>query len=235
MRFWEFKKIMLETFFSRDFNRNEELENLTYDPWGFGEENDRIEFIEDLDIFIDYYYSNNKEDFFEEEISEAINLLLKKHLKTKRGPAIKGMSFYTIVPKNRMGISEVEVLRLRQFWKKFFEKNRKLFSKVWYVLESGKHKDNPNLHTHALISFKSGGGKNFSRLLKKSWSREYPYDFRIDYNENGNKGIDRVPCNTEQIQVDKIRYMENDQKGSHQNFIDLGIKEILDFEFSTSQ
>lgn len=199
--------------------------------------------IEEINILKDYFLSNIEG---EGELPIHIHKILKKykpHTEHKGVGLGKGMSFYTIVPHKRLPFNEVEVLKFQQFLEYFFQTKKKLFKKVHYCIEAGKHKKNPNLHSHFLIWFREDGGKNFARDLKSEWNKFYEPKYNISYNEviekNGykrrNKGIDRVPCNTQNIINDKIDYMTNSLKGSHENFIDLNINKIHDFESSTSQ
>lgn len=187
------------------------------------------EVLENVDVLKKFF---RKEISSEEEIPTYIFLLLYKYLKKEK---VKGLSFYTICPRQRLPFNESEVMKLEDFCKKFFE-NEKLFENVKWVVESGKHKDCPNLHIHALISFKKCMGKNFSRVLKSSWARVYPDpQYTIDYNVKGNKGIHRAPCNTLLIQRDKETYMSNSSKGSHENFVDLNVSGEFSSDSSTAQ
>lgn len=143
----------------------------------------------------------------------------------KKPRKIRQMNFYSIVPKERLPFSEVEVSKIKKFCEKFFlEKYRANFEKLWYVVECGKFKENPNLHIHALILFKQGKSGNFTRDLASFWRQMYPDPkFSIEWTSDTGVGIHNVKCSTQEIIDDKIKYMENDHKGSHQNFKDLEI------------
>lgn len=230
MRFCEGYEIFLNTFFDKDCNSiDEPYENFTFNCNGLWScEIDEV--LDDVELLKKFF---KKRISSEEEIPKSIFLLIFKYLKKEK---VKGLSFYTIVPKQRLPYNENEVMRLKNFAEKFFE-NEKIFEEVDWCIESGKHQDCPNLHIHALINFKKNGGKNFSRLLKNNWIRVYPdKEYTIDYNVKGNKGIHRVPCNTLLIQQDKINYMNNGSKGSHENFVDLNIRgKFKSVDSSTSQ
>ena len=153
----------------------------------------------------------------------------------KKPDKVKGMSFYTIVPKERLNYDAFTIGQLASFCEEMFNtRGDKYFKQCWYVIESGKHQQRPNLHVHLLADFKklkgASGSKFFLRDLKTLW-KKYFHDekFSINYNIEGNKGIDRVDCNTLEIQQDKITYMDNDCKGTHENFTDLGIHKHLVF------
>jgi hypothetical protein len=107
----------------------------------------------------------------------------------------------------------------------FDEHGKDMYDQIWWCIEAGKHKERPNLHIHVLIDFKPMGSKHFLKQLKRVWCKHFPEaKYSITYNVDGNKGIHRVDCNTLEIQEDKVLYMDNDSKGSHENFIDLGLK-----------
>ena len=144
----------------------------------------------------------------------------------------KGMSFYTIVPKERLEYSSESIALIAEFSQDMFEQRfDKYFYQMWYVIESGKHQNRPNLHLHCLCDFKKGGSKFFLRDLKHKWKQYFPEDkYTINYDIEGNKGIHRVDCNTLEIQNDKVDYMDNELKGSHENFTDLGIRKYLKSE-----
>lgn len=169
-------------------------------------------------------------------LNKECTLVCKRFYKKSRKPKPKllGLSFYTIMPRNRIGISEGEVAKMAGFAKKFF--TEKYFEKCWWILESGKHKDKPNLHIHLLCRFakhptavtKAGVpvsmSKSFVRNMKTAWNHIYDQQYDIGYDINGNRGVDCKACNTAEIQKDKLAYMCNDQKGTHENFVDLKVK-----------
>lgn len=240
-----FQEIILEDDNGETYiqNNTDELcfETLTYDGYADGMHEFDKRLIE-INILV-YYYKKHFESDAElnSDLPKNIAKIVKKFLVTHKdtGTGVgknKGMSFYTIVPYERLPYNEVEVMRFHQFLKYFFNKRKDLFKRVHFCIESGKHKERPNLHAHFLAWFNPGKGKNFARVLKTEWNAFYPEPkYNISYNEKGNRGIHRVPCNTDKIIKDKIDYMTNSLKGSHENFVDLNINEILDFEFSTSQ
>lgn len=146
----------------------------------------------------------------------------RKKIQKKSSLTYRGLAFYSCCPKTRLRVSEGEVMKMSKFCEKVFSK--KWFSDVKWILESGKHKDKPNLHFHALARFrsKSAAGNWRSRVLIPEWNKQYP-DNPLDWKRGQDKGIDVVHCNTGQIQKDKYNYLENDSKGSHENFTDLKI------------
>lgn len=231
MRFCDAYEKFKVTFFNcNSDSRCDPFDNFTFNCDSlFSNEIDEV--LEDVNFLKKFFIG--KEISSEEEIPDNIFNIMLKYLKKER---CKGLSFYTICPKERLPFNDSEVMRLENFAEDFF-KNEKIFESAKWCVESGKYKDRPNLHIHALCSFKEKGGKNFSRLLKKKWIRVYPSEeHTIDYNIKGNKGIHRVPCNTLRIQRDKEIYMNNGSKGSHENFCDLNISgEFKSVDSSTSQ
>lgn len=193
------------------------------------------EYTDDVFRILHYYEIYNNITEVDEVTTSLINneakCLVRKYYKKPNARTLgnkEGLSFYTIVPKSRLPYSEVEVEKMRDFCEKFF--SSKYFKKCWWVIESGKHEKSPNLHIHLLGQFKwkspnESMSKNFKRNLITAWNKCYPNPkFNISYKESNNVGIHHVPCNTDEIRNDKLTYMTNSEKGSHENFIDLGVK-----------
>jgi hypothetical protein len=175
-----------------------------------------------VDELIPYIQKNCKlwkdEDILPKSISELCR-------PKPKGDPFDGWSFYTIVPKTRMGLELKDTIH--EFCIDFLEKD-KFFKEIHYVVESGKYQDKPNLHIHFLCKFKEGTSKNFKRDFCKKWYFYFCDDYDINYeikrpDGSTNTGWDRVPVNTADILRDKIVYMQNCEKGSHENFTDLGI------------
>ena len=131
----------------------------------------------------------------------------------------KGLTFYTIVPEERLSISEENLSNAKIFID--YVLHLPYLKRVWWVWESGKYEDSPNLHLHMLIEFYCS--KNFKRDLTCKWSKVFKGS-NIDWKSKTGVGWDAKPCNTLVIQQDKIAYMDNSQKGSHENFCDLNLR-----------
>lgn len=244
MRFSEFEDILFSEYFDKDYNCSEDpFDTLTFSPdntegWEdrylpngrFLAQGWRMErLFEKIPVFLKFYREGSRDEPVPFDIEWELDFLAGRTCPVRMpGTKVAGMSFYTIVPKERLPFNEVEVMRISSFAEKFFN-NSKLFKSAHFCVESGKHENKPNLHIHALILFKKGQGKNFSRSLKSCWNAVYEQKYNISYKEKGNIGIHRVPCNTEQIQLDKESYMSNAHKGSHENFTDLGINKQFVF------
>jgi len=246
MRFYEFEDVLFKEYFDRNYNcetdpfgtltfsfgnRHNDLNQYIHKPLMLNGHWENV--IENVEIYTKFYIStkDNKEFDNHLEIPSSITKLINRDLglsiKRDKAPPVAGMSFYTIVPSEKLPFNEVEVMRMSKFCEKFFN-NSKLFLMSHYCVEAGKHKEKPNLHIHALILFR--GRQNFSRELKTAWNKCYKESkYNIIYKEKGNCGIHRVPCNTLKIQQDKENYMCNDSKGSHVNFTDLGINQKFVF------
>lgn len=152
---------------------------------------------------------------------EAIKIVKKYIKREKKSVSIQGLTFYTIVPKERLPFNEGEIVKIREFCKIVFNK-KKLLKCAW-VVEVGKHKENPNLHIHAVCKLID---KNFKRYAVAQWKKMYPdYKYRIDWIDKKRNacGWKMIPCNTLPIQEDKLKYLKNNYKGSHENFIDLKV------------
>ena len=147
--------------------------------------------------------------------------------------------FITICPRARMNLNLLDTMK--EFCNDFFDNNySKYFEELHYVVESGKNKDDPNLHIHFVAKPFKDGMHNFRRDLVKKWNFYFCEDYDISYkiysglDEKGkkkyNEGINTFPVRTLEILNDKIKYLSNDSKGSHENFVDLGIYKHLKFE-----
>ncbi len=131
---------------------------------------------------------------------------------------VKGMSFYTVCPQPRLAYTSENWWRLQSLCEELFTGDiaGQYFSSTRWVVESGKHQDAPNLHFHALVSFLPQKSKNFSRDgIMKIWRNYFP-DHDISYKQKRkdgtyNRGVDRVACNTLQIQDDKLKYLTNSE------------------------
>ena len=101
----------------------------------------------------------------------------------------------------------------------------KRFTSVKWCIETGKHKENPNLHVHALIVFDKSN-KNFERDYIRLWNK-YFKNYGINFKGSGKqhfKGKDVVT-----IYKDKCDYFVNHKKSVlHENFIDLNILECVE-------
>ena len=131
----------------------------------------------------------------------------------------KGLTFYTIVPEERLSITEDNISNAKLLIEYIMQ--LKYLKRVWWVWESGKYEDKPNLHLHMLVEFYES--KNFKRDLICKWSKIFKQS-NIDWKKSSGSGWDSRPCNTREIQKDKISYMDNAQKGSHENFVDLELR-----------
>lgn len=147
--------------------------------------------------------------------------------------------FITICPRSRMDLNMVDTMCA--FCDDFFDNNfSKYFEEIHYVVESGKNKDSPNLHIHFVAKPFKDGMHNFRRDLVKKWNFYFCEDYDISYkiysglDDKGkkkyNEGINTFPVRTAEILEDKIKYLSNDSKGTHENFMDLGIYKHLKFE-----
>lgn len=223
------EQILKDFYFDPKYNldRLNPFDTLTYkfmDETSLTFESEYRWVMEDVDILLNAFNSG--------VIGHSCEKIIDRYV--HKGPKVKSMSFYTIVPKERLEFTEANICKFEKFANTLFgPKYRTCYNKVWWVIECGKHEDNPNLHLHALIDFNQS--KNFKRALLSCWKTFFPStENRICYNENGNCGIHRVPCNTQRIQEDKIKYLTNENKGTHENFKDLGLSGFLDYETITS-
>lgn len=145
---------------------------------------------------------------------------LIKTIKRLRGSFTKQYYFYTIVPQERLPYNPEYMRKLNDFCVDIFETSgKKWFKDVWWVIESGKHRRNPNLHIHALIEFKSS--KHFRRDMLRKWNKYIPEG---QHNITWERAIDMKCIDKEEYFKDKLDYMTNSLKGTHENFTDLGLR-----------
>lgn len=180
---------------------------------------------DDLDRLLHFYDIHKKlsEQGREFPLVPECQRIVNKYLPKEKNEPCEGMVFYSIVPRERLPYNDFEIMKLTKFCEANF--TAKNFTKCAWVIESGKHEDCPNLHIHALGKLKN---KNFKRDCFTRWHKQYEDKYNIKYVEkkddgSENKGWDMKPCNTLKIQSDKLNYLNNVLKGSHENFIDLKI------------
>jgi len=107
---------------------------------------------------------------------------------------------------------EARLQQIKRFCRKWFTLIR--YNYYAYVIEVGKNRDAPHLHVHALVQLKhKGQGKNHSRELKTYWNECTSTPLQGDdyYSKNVNGDI----------LIDKLKYMDNNTKDSHENFMDV--------------
>lgn len=111
--------------------------------------------------------------------------------------------------------SQENIQSLKEFCEKWFAEKRYVFYE--WVVEAGENPEDPHLHVHALARLRHAkSNKNHSRDLKKFWGKYFPKSQLMgkDYYSKNVSG---------KYFLDKLDYFKNDNKGSHENFIDLGI------------
>lgn len=140
---------------------------------------------------------------------EEMKLIVKLHKKFKNG---NDAIWITLSPdhlKNPLPFNVRNLQRVKDFCMKWFDSKR--YSFYHWVIESGENKDDPHLHVHALVQFRHRStAKNHARDLKNYWSKKVFNDLKgSDYYSQNVSGI---------YQKDKLDYMNNHAKGSHENF-----------------
>lgn len=136
---------------------------------------------------------------------------------------VKYFYFFTATGKDRIDVNDENICKMYELNKKLFNNdNYKRFHKVCWNIETGKHEDRPNLHTHALIVFDSTN-KNFKRDYSNSFKKVFKKEgVDIDikmFGFLGNQGIYQ----------DKLEYLQNVKKSIlHKNYKDLEILEYLE-------
>lgn len=136
-------------------------------------------------------------------------------------------NYLTLSPFPKLCYSDTMKLKLVEFCDSIF--NSITMSKYHWVIESGKDKDNPHLHIHALFVFNKGINKNWKRNVTKLFSKSF--NSKIDWiTKNGRGWYNKVinPKNNSLFAVmiqDKLDYFVDAKKGEmHGNFVDLGLR-----------
>lgn len=136
----------------------------------------------------------------------------------------KQPNFYwvTITGKKRIEDNHDTFRKMKSFCEDLYSNDSyKRFEKVIYNIETGKHEDNPNLHTHALIIFENST-KNFKRDCISRFNK-YFKEYGIDID------MKRFAIHLEKIYNDKLNYLNNKDKSIlHQNYRDLEILEVVE-------
>lgn len=136
----------------------------------------------------------------------------------------KQPNFYwvTITGKKRIEDNKDTILKMRSFCEDVYSnESYKRFEKVTYNIETGKHEDNANIHTHALIIFEHST-KNFKRDCISRFNK-YFKEYGIDID------MKRFAIHLDKIYNDKLNYLNNvDKSILHQNYRDLEILEVVE-------
>jgi hypothetical protein len=163
-----------------------------------------------FDYFINYVWDYDN-DYNKDEIVLYKNYLEKLDKKENK-VLYSGFTFITLSPdhlKRKIDYSEENIRHLIDFCKAQFTEFNYSFAK--WVVESGKHSEDPHLHIHAFVRIKNP--KHHKRDLLCLWCKFFPKLIDSDYHT--------IKCNTEDMWRDKQNYMLNDRKGTHMNFEDL--------------
>lgn len=146
---------------------------------------------------------------------------------------LKCFYWLTLTGKDRIPDTPDNIDKMYEFGKTLFNNNKyKRFYKVIWNIETGKHKDNPNLHLHALIIFEKSN-KNFHTTkmkgrsdVKSIWNK-YFKSYGLDLGKDSYQ-IFRGK-NIDEIYKDKKEYLSNKDKSIlHQNYRDLEILEHVE-------
>lgn len=155
-------------------------------------------------IYTGFNHSNPPPDMQE------MRIITKLHKRWKQG---NDAIWITIAPdklKNPIKYTARNMDNISDFCRKWFTDKR--YSFYHYVIEVGGNKDEPFPHVHALVQLRHKSmSKNHARDLKKYWARK---------TFNTLKGKDYYSQNVSGLyRDDKLQYMNDCTKGSHENFI----------------
>lgn len=156
-------------------------------------------------IYDGYDHTNTPPDINE------MKLIIKLHKKWKEGGSAIWLTISPDHLKNPLKYHSIKLDQLSNFCLKWF--NEKRYSYYSWVIEVGKNKEDPHLHVHALVQLKHKSmAKNHARDLKNYWERKLSHTLKgKDYYSQNVTGIYRD---------DKLEYMTDSAKGSHENYIE---------------
>jgi len=166
-------------------------------------------------------------DQFKKEYCEFYDI---KYIQEK---PLKCFYWLTLTGKDRIPDTQDNIDKMYEFGKTLFNNNKyKRFYKVIWNIETGKYKENPNLHLHALIIFEKSN-KNFHTTkmkgrsdVKSIWNK-YFKSYGLDLGKDSYQ-IFRGK-NIDEIYKDKKEYLTNKDKSIlHQNYRDLEILEHVE-------
>lgn len=128
--------------------------------------------------------------------------------------------FITVTGKDRIIDSDDNITKMLDYGRcQFNNDNWTRYHKVYWNIETGKYKDNPNLHIHALVVFDKSN---------KNFKRDFVNGFNKLFNNSDYKEL-KFPMKETEIFNDKYLYLKNDSKSVlHKNYRDLGIFERLE-------
>lgn len=141
---------------------------------------------------------------------------------------LKRFYFLTLTGKDRIPDTSDNIDKMTAFGKTLFSnENYKRFHNVKWNIETGKHKENPNLHIHAVIWFENSN-KNFHSLKPKGRSDvrnnwlQYFKQYGLDYGKDSYQSFSG--SKVKEIFDDKCDYLTNKDKCIlHKNYRDLQI------------
>ncbi len=148
------------------------------------------------------------------------NLFYKTEFEPIKKKHRKFFYWVTCTGKIRIDDSKINIEKMHKFGLNIFNNNSYTrYYKCYWNIETGKYKDKPNLHIHALIIFDSTN-KNFKRDFVNAFKKIFN---NYDYKEN------RFGTKLTEIFQDKYEYLKNDNKSVlHQNYRDLDIFECVE-------
>lgn len=157
-----------------------------------------------------------------------INNKVKKIANLDKDTTFSNWIYFTVSPdkikQGSIGIDKLDVLK--SWCDKWFQDYN--YSEYFYAIESGKNKEEPHLHFHALVkglnkSLKKRG--HFSGL-KKEWDLDVKLESVGSWAQklHSKKSYDILwqPINSKELWGKKFDYLDNDLKGTHRNFVNLG-------------
>lgn len=143
----------------------------------------------------------------------------------------KNWIYFTISPDKllRGSLKMCQLPILKEFCREWF--NDYHYDEYEFAIESGKNKDEPHLHVHALVKGIKGSLKREGhyKVLKEFWNDNMPIKIKTSGKYPSKKSVDILyqMINNKDLYIKKKLYFINELKGSHANFVDLNKFEML--------
>lgn len=178
----------------------------------------------DIDMIV------NKEGILGEEWHKRMWKKFCAQEKVMRGARREQYLFLTLSPDKKLRnlLPTTENCKAVNDWaQRWFGNNIKFYGKepqYKYVLEGGSNND--HLHLHCVV--KIVNSHKHAEKLKKSWAKYFPNNQLLStLNKNKKNPPNKrgeycsFSFNDPEILQDKLDYLDNDKKGSHENEVDL--------------
>lgn len=175
----------------------------------------------------EYWYKVYKNDG-----CKIFNANIERKAKKFCKPKVKSYLWLTLSPDKylrNMDNNPGNLQALGDWCANWFENNPKFYGDYSWVVENGSEGD--HLHVHCVCEMKSS--HKHAELIKKSWARHFPNNQLITsvdanckaYKNGTQKGEYCYKRFDDPLYLqERLTYMVNEKKGSHENLTDTGVR-----------